>query len=212
MKMKNAIAIKVDRITKHFQWRVVLDDVSFSLQAPGSLVITGPNGSGKTTLVRILAGLLSPTSGEINYIVNQQQRSPEASRDFIGLVGPYLQFYRDLSAWENMYFIARAKSGKADEQRIKALLAMVGLKKREHDLLKTYSSGMLQRMKYAAALYHSPEILILDEPTANLDDAGKKIVHEIIDQQKQQGIVIIATNEPEELSLGEQHLDVAQTR
>jgi heme exporter protein A len=210
--MINAIELKAERISKHFQWRAVLEHISFSLQAPGSLVITGPNGSGKTTLIRILAGLLSPTSGEIAYIVNQQKFSPDASRDYIGLVGPYLQFYRDLTAWENLSFIARAKNCKPNDERLRELLARVGLKKREHDLLKTYSSGMLQRMKYAAALYHSPKVLILDEPTANLDDAGKKIVYEIIRQQKQKGIVIIATNESEELSLGEQHLDVAQTR
>jgi len=201
--------IRAENIEKKFNYREVLNEISFDLGEVDSLVITGPNGGGKTTLVRIICGLLSPSSGKITYFQKDQEISHEAVYNRIGLVGPYLQLYKDLTAWENLVFFAKARDGKIDTGRILELMKYVGLAGREHDELKTYSSGMLQRVKYVAALYHYPEVLILDEPTANLDKEGKNLVHEIIEDYKQQHTVIIATNEVEEIKFGAKRVDVA---
>lgn len=209
--------IIANNIEKRFNHRQVLRGISFELAEADSLVITGPNGSGKTTLVKMICGLLSPTRGSIEYYIDDHKTGAErvykagAEKVYerIGLVGPYLQLYKDLTAWENLAFFARVRHGKIDREKIGKLMARVGLAGREHDALKTYSSGMLQRIKYVAALYHDPRALILDEPTANLDEKGKKLVYEIIEEQKRKNIVIIATNEAEEISFAAKRVDVA---
>jgi heme exporter protein A len=174
--------IVAENIEKKFNHRQIFREINFELNNVDSLVITGANGTGKTTLVRIISGLLSPTSGKINYYQKDQKISHEAVYNRIGLVGPYLQLYKDLTAWENLSFFAKARDGKVNAARILELMEYVGLAGREHDALKTYSSGMLQRVKYVAALYHHPEVLILDEPTANLDEKGKHLVYDIIEE------------------------------
>lgn len=201
--------IVVENIEKKFRYHSVLKDVSFELQSPGSLVITGSNGSGKTTLVKILCGLLSPTNGKVLLIKNGNE-IPAAEQQFhFGLVGPYLQLYKDLTAWENLLFFAKVRGTQPDKDRLKNLIESVGLKGREHEELKNYSSGMLQRVKYLTAIYHEPEILVLDEPTSNLDEAGKNFVRQTIAAQSEKGMVIIATNEPEEVALGNQRVEIA---
>ncbi len=201
--------IVVENIEKKFRYHSVLKDVNFELQSPGSLVITGSNGSGKTTLVKILCGLLSPTKGKVRLIKNGNEIPAAEQRFHFGLVGPYLQLYKDLTAWENLLFFAKVRGTQPDIDRLKNLIESVGLKGREHEELKNYSSGMLQRVKYLTAIYHEPEILVLDEPTSNLDEAGKNFVRQTIAAQSEKGMVIIATNEPEEVALGKQRVEIA---
>jgi len=201
--------IIADQIVKTFQRRKVIRGVKFALESPGSLVVTGPNGSGKTTLVRIICGLLSPSSGGVHFYKKNRRLSRDEISQHLALVGPYLHFYRDLTAWENLQFFAKARFGTVDKKRVFALLDQLGLKNRHNDELKAYSSGMLQRIKYVAALYHQPELLILDEPTANLDNEGKQRVYEIIETQKKERMLIIATNEPEEIAFAAQRVDIA---
>lgn len=201
--------IVVENIEKKFRYHSVLKDVSFELQSPDSLVITGSNGSGKTTLVKILCGLLSPTNGKVRLIKNGKEIPTAEQKFHFGLVGPYLQLYKDLTAWENLLFFAKVRGTQPDINRLKNLIESVGLKGREHEELKNYSSGMLQRVKYLTAIYHNPEILVLDEPTSNLDEAGKNFVRQTIAAQSEKGMVIIATNEPEEVALGNQRVEIA---
>ncbi len=199
----------VEHLTKSFGNRQVIRDINFTIESPDSLVISGPNGSGKTTLIRMICGLLSPTSGGIHFYHGSRELTRDQANQQIGLVGPYLQFYKDLTGWENLDFFARARCGSVNKKRIFDLLEQLGLKGRHNDELKAYSSGMLQRIKYVAALYHRPGLLILDEPTANLDETGKQQVYEIIAAHKKENIVIIATNEKEELQLGRQRVVIA---
>lgn len=203
------VRLSANGLQKHFNLRKIFSGISFDVSAGQCLAISGANGAGKSTLVKIICGLLQPNSGTValyKAAVTDQplnQNSPEF-QNAIGFVAPYLQLYRDLSARENVELLARARHGKPDGQRLAALFQQMGLQKRENDLLKTYSSGMLQRAKYVAALYHQPDLLILDEPGANLDDSGKEIVHRIIADQKQRGLVVVATNEADEVALGDQ--------
>ncbi len=201
--------IQAKDISKQFNRRRIFSEISFRVKSGESLVITGPNGSGKSTLVKIIAGLLAPTSGRVEFHDGVENVERDFTYQHIGLVSPYLQMYKDLTAWENLSFFARARNRTVDEARLKKLLRQVGLLGREHDELKTYSSGMLQRIKYVAALYHQPEILILDEPTANLDEQGCRMVYEIVEQQKQNKILILATNEPDEVRFGMKHVALA---
>lgn len=200
--------IDVENLEKHFNHRVVIRTVSFSLTDCDSLVITGANGSGKSTLIKMLCGLLSPSNGSIKFFDGNRTLTTQHACWQMGLVSPYLQLYKDLTAWENLAFLARARESRVDRHRVLSLLERVGLQGRQHDTLKTYSSGMLQRIKYVAALYHQPAVLLLDEPTANLDEAGRQLVYRIIEEQKQERAVIIATNEVNETDLGAKRVEL----
>lgn len=193
-------------IGKRFRYREILKNISFEVNPGESIVVTGRNGSGKTTLMKILCGLMPPTEGAVEYYEGETRLSRDAIYGRVSLVGPYVQFYRDLSAWENLVFVAQSRQEAVDENRMKGLFARLGLAGREHDLLRTYSSGMAQRLKYAAALYHVPDVLMVDEPTSNLDEEGKTVVREVVELHSRDHAVVVATNEREELNWGQRRV------
>lgn len=200
--------IKATNLSKKFNERLIFKDIQFDLQSGQSLAITGHNGSGKTTLVRIISGLLSPSDGKIDFFSDTNKVEIEEIYSFIGLVGPYLQLYHNLTAMENLVFFSKIRGVGINKSRILELTKLLGLKGRELDYVKNYSSGMQQRLKYVFALLHSPEILIVDEPTSNLDEKGMEIVYNILKNQMKDRILIIATNNPEESRFGQKQVHV----
>ena len=200
--------ITADGIYKQFHVRRVLKGISFTVEKGQSVVITGPNGSGKSTLIKILSGLLRPSKGKVQYFNGNTSRQPTELLPAIGLVSPYLQLYPDLTAKEHLEFFGKMRGISGPFQKGLKLMAQFGLKGREADLIKTYSSGMLQRMKYVLALLHQPAVLFVDEPSANLDEEGKETVYALIREYKHDHIVILATNEPQEIHLGDIRVDV----
>ena len=193
------ISIIVNGLSKDFNRSAVFKDISFSLSSPASLSITGRNGAGKSTLSKILAGLLSSTHGTIAYSVHGRQIGIEDFKHHIGFVSPYLNLYDEFTALENLQILSSIRTtARRNDERIKELLMLVGLWNRRDDVVGTYSSGMKQRLKYAFALLHNPAILILDEPTSNLDAEGIDVIKQIIVEQKKENILIIATNDKEE--------------
>ena len=205
----NSISITVNGLSKDFNRSVIFQDISFSLSSPASLSITGKNGAGKSTLSKIIAGLLSITHGSITYSVNEKQIGIEEFKHHIGFVSPYLNLYDEFTAIENLQFLSSIRTAAhQNDERIKELLALVGLWNRRDDKVSTYSSGMKQRLKYAFALLHNPAVLILDEPTSNLDAEGIEVIRQIILEQKKTNILIIATNNKEEAHWCEQQIQV----
>lgn len=194
-------AIEVRELTKNFGRRRVFAGVSFSLVIGDSMAILGRNGSGKTTLLRILAGLTASTRGDVVFRRNGQVIDPREAKRRLSYVGPELTLYDSLTAGENLSFFATMRGLKLDDDLVNKILGMVGLDGRGDDFYGAYSSGMKQRLKYAAALLNDPVFLLLDEPTSNLDPEGKQIVSGIIARQKENGILIIATNEKGEYGL-----------
>lgn len=197
-------AIEAKQVKKNFAHRRVLTDVSFSLREGDSLAIVGRNGSGKTTLLKILAGLIRPSRGQVIYSSGDGKLDKKALRDVLAYVGPEMTLYDPLTAAENLRFFAAMRDRKLSGNEIEILLTDVGLSGRGNDAYGTYSSGMKQRLKYAVALLNDPKFLLLDEPSANLDDAGKKVVADIIDRRKENGILLIATNEQGEYGFADQ--------
>lgn len=204
------IQLKVNNIAKSFNRRNIFSGIDFTLGDGASLTITGKNGSGKSTLMKIIAGVLAPTKGTVDIIDNIRTVSSSVHYQYFGFVSPYLQLYDEFTGFENIQLVQEIRAAATDRRTIESILSEVGLGGRGKDLLRTYSSGMKQRLKYAAALIHAPHILLLDEPTSNLDEEGKALVHSAIAAQKKRGIVIIATNEREELSLCESVLTLGQ--
>jgi len=192
--------------------------LSFTLNGGETLAITGANGAGKSTLLRILAGVLSPKAGDVTLSVDGREVPREEHPLHVGLVAPYLNVYDDLSAQENLAFLARARGRDAAgihiaDIRIADVLDRVGLSGRETDLVRTYSSGMKQRVKYAAALLAEPPLLLLDEPSANLDAAGTDMVEAVMDHQQSEGrLLVVATNLPDEAARCDREIQIEDNR
>jgi heme exporter protein A len=183
--------------------RRVFAGVSLELRRGDTLVVAGHNGSGKSTLLRLLCGLQRPTAGQVVYHAGGAHYAPDAARPLVGWVAPDLQLYRELTALENLRFFARVRGLRRSDAELEALLDAVELGGRGHDLLAAYSSGMAQRLRYAYALLHAPPVLLLDEPTATLDERGAALVERIVARQRERGITVVATNDPRELRWGD---------
>ncbi len=191
--------VEVSGIQKSFGNRKVLKDINFTIETPNSIGITGHNGSGKSTLMKILAQIISPTKGKVTVKCDGNELPAERHLEVIKMVAPEMALYEMLTAYENLRFFATLASVPMPKTEQDRLLEVVGLADRGDDLVGAYSSGMKQRLKYAVALLAQPEVLLLDEPTSNLDDEGKQIVINIMKQQQSERILIIATNEQEDL-------------
>jgi ABC-type multidrug transport system ATPase subunit len=173
-----APAIELEGLTRRYGERVALRDVTLSLPAGATLVVFGPNGAGKSTLLRVLSTLLRPHSGTARVLGRPLPEEGWAIRGRVGLLGHAPLLYRDLTGRENLAFHARLHD--VALARVDALLDQVGLAARAQDKVHTYSRGMVQRLAVCRAVLHDPELLLLDEPRANLDPAAREIVEPLI--------------------------------
>jgi heme ABC exporter ATP-binding subunit CcmA len=171
-------ALRLEGLARHYGEREALSDVSLSLAAGQTLVVFGPNGAGKTTLLRVLATLLRPHAGEVRVLGSRLPDEAWAVRGRVGLLGHEPLLYRELTARENLRFHARLHG--FGEGRVEQQLAAVALSERGNEPLKTLSRGMVQRVAVARATLHDPELLLLDEPRANLDPAASELVEPLI--------------------------------
>lgn len=194
-------SLEVTQLTKFFGRRLIFSNLNFKFVDNGIYGISGPNGSGKSTLVKILAGIIGANKGKVTHSINGNEIIEEKIHDHIGFVSPYLILYEEFSAEENLMMFAKIRGVEYNKQRVDYLFEKFLLLKRKDDFVKTYSSGMKQRLKFIFALMHSPQLIILDEPTSNLDDEGKNSVYEIIREEGQNNIVLIASNERNDLEL-----------
>jgi heme exporter protein A len=171
-------ALRLEGLVRRYGEREALSDVSLSLPAGQTLVVFGPNGAGKTTLLRVLATLLRPHDGEVEVLDRCLPDEAWAVRGRVGLLGHEPLLYRELTARENLVFHARLHGvgvARVDEQ-----LVAVRLEERADEPLKNLSRGMVQRAAVARATLHDPELLLLDEPWANLDPAARELVEPLI--------------------------------
>lgn len=194
-------SLQSNSLSKSFGRRLIFSDINFTWHDKGIFGISGPNGSGKSTLVKIIAGLISPSKGKLIHKNSTGEISSEKLHNHLGFVSPYLVLYEEFSAWENLKIFAEIRGVTFDEARVLFYLREFLLENRKDDLVKTYSSGMKQRLKFIFALMHSPEVLIFDEPTSNLDEEGKKVVYNIINDEGKERIVVVASNETKDLEL-----------
>jgi ABC-type multidrug transport system ATPase subunit len=171
-------AIELEGLTRRYGERVALQDVSLTVPTGATLVVFGPNGAGKSTLLRVLATLLRPHAGTARVLGRTLPGEGWAVRGRVGLLGHAPLLYRDLSGRENLAFHARLHG--VALQRAAALIDEVGLTARADDKVHTYSRGMVQRLAVCRAVLHEPEVLLLDEPRANLDPAAAELVEPLI--------------------------------
>lgn len=205
-KPSRRFTLQLTALNKSFGRRVICRAANLTLETGQSLAIVGPNGSGKSTMVRMIAGLTRADSGTITHLFDGQDVAAGDWHRHIGLVSPELALYEELSGLENLDFGNRVGGWGKSPADYEALLDEVGLGGRGRDIVGTYSSGMKQRLKYAAAFLKDPALLLLDEPTANLDEDGAARVWTSLERRNV--ALVIATNEPEEAERGERRFTV----
>ncbi len=173
-------AVELDGLVRRYGERAALDDVSLALPAGTTLVVFGPNGAGKSTLLRILATLLRPSAGAARVLGHDVRSEGWRVRGRIGFLGHDPLLYGDLSARENLAYHARLHGLRRPAERIEEVLGAVALGGRGDDRVHTFSRGMVQRLAVCRAVLHDPDVLLLDEPRANLDPAASDLVEPLI--------------------------------
>jgi ABC-2 type transport system ATP-binding protein len=161
--------VQTEGLHKHFGPLRAVDGLDLCVQAGEIYGLLGPNGSGKTTLIRLIIGLLRPTSGRVLVLGRQMPNKPVLSQ--VGYMTQATALYDDLSAEDNVAFFAAmcSPARHTDRARIAEVLALVDLGERSRSLVRTLSGGMKQRLSLACALVHRPRLLLLDEPTVGVD-------------------------------------------
>ncbi len=185
--------VETHALTKAYGLQPVLRKLDVSIERGQFVALLGPNGSGKSTLLRLLAGLSKPTSGTIRVGGWELPREAAAVRAQIGLVSHKALLYENLTARENLLFFCRLYNVSDPEDHIKRGLERVGLTRRAHDLVRTYSRGMLQRLSIARALIHDPHVLLMDEPYTGLDVDAAATLDALMHDAHAEGHTIIMT-------------------
>ena len=185
-------AIQVENLTRRFGEFVAVDSVSFDVPAGEIFGYVGPNGSGKTTTIRMLLGLLRPTSGRASVLGFDSARQFEKVRARSGYMSQKFAIYDDLTVWENLSFYAGVY-GINDKGRILETLAHVGLTDHIHELTSGLSTGWRQRLALGIAIVHSPRLLFLDEPTSGVDPNARRIFWDLLYGLAAEGVTILVT-------------------
>ena len=188
-------AIVVENLTKMFGDFTAVDSVSFNIKKGQIFGFLGPNGSGKSTTIRMICGVLKPTSGRGQVMGFDIVAQTEKVRQNIGYMSQRFSLYEDLTVEENLDFYAGiyTLTKETMNERKKELIAMAGLEGKEKKLAATLSGGWKQRLALGCALIHKPQLLILDEPTAGVDPVSRRVFWQIIHELSHQGITILVT-------------------
>jgi ABC-2 type transport system ATP-binding protein len=188
-------SVVVEDLTKRFGTFVAVDRISFQAQRGQIFGFLGPNGAGKSTTIRILCGLLLPTSGRAWVAGVDVTREPEAVRQQIGYMSQKFSLYNDLKVIENLRLFAGLYSvpGKVLSARLAWALRMAGLEGREQTLTRALATGWKQRLALGCAVLHRPPIVFLDEPTSGVDPVSRRKFWELIQQMVGEGITVFVT-------------------
>jgi ABC-2 type transport system ATP-binding protein len=199
-------AIEVRDLTKAFRDVVAVGGISFEVRRGEVFSLLGPNGAGKSTVISIISGLLRPDSGDASVMGHSILGDSMAARRSLGVVPQDIALYNDMSARENLVFWGRmyGLSGSDLGRRVDEILSAVGLVDRQKGRVGAFSGGMKRRVNIAAALLHTPQVVIMDEPTVGIDPQSRRHILDYVKELNRQGMSVLYTThymeEAEELS------------
>jgi ABC-2 type transport system ATP-binding protein len=184
--------IESQHLSKHYGDKVAVNDVSFEVYAGEVFGFLGPNGAGKTTTIKMIVGLLQPTSGTIKVAGYDVTRHPLQAKAASGFVPDTPNLYPKLSGRELLRFVGDLyeMDRQQVERRIEELLKIFRLEEARDDTIDSYSHGMQQKTALAAALMHDPKVLVLDEPTAGLDPRSARLIKDMLRQMAERGSAV----------------------
>jgi ABC-2 type transport system ATP-binding protein len=187
--------IIVHDLLKRFGTFTAVNGISFKVRRGEIFGFLGPNGSGKTTTIRMMLGLMRPTSGTVEVLGIKVYRDTEKIRPRVGYMSQRFSLYNDLTVLQNLKFygVAYGLSNSKLQTRIKEALSMAGLKGRENAKAKDLSGGWRQRLALSAAILHRPEVLFLDEPTAGVDPLSRQAFWDLLYHLITEGITVFVT-------------------
>ena len=178
--------VKLENITKQSGTTTILENICLTVKCGQIYGITGENGSGKTMLMRVIAGLVNPSSGQLMFDgKNRVDADPN-----IGIMIENASLYLELSGRENLRLLASIRK-RATNEEIDQAIRRVGLEPEDKRTFRKYSLGMKQRLMLAQAIMEQPEVLLLDEPTNAIDRKGVELVHQIMNEEAQRGAVVL---------------------
>ena len=187
--------VETFNLSKRFGDIVAVDNLNLKIRNGEIFGFLGPNGAGKTTTIRMLCGILEPTSGTARVCGFDILKKPEAIKSHIGYVSQKFSLYEDLTVYENLYFYCHLYDigGKEAKERIRQMVKLAGLEGRENSLTVHLSGGLKQRLALVSALVHNPQLLILDEPTVGVDPITRKEFWDTLRELANKGISLIVT-------------------
>lgn len=200
-----------ENVSRSFGTRRIVKPLSFAVEPGRVLGIAGENGSGKTTLLRMLAGLLRPSGGRVIYEDGASRLDPRDASHVLGWFAPDLALDGALTATENLRFFAAVRGVRTPDGWAERQLSGVGLdpERVAEAPLRALSTGQRQRVKLAYATLHDPDVLLLDEPSANLDEAGRAVVQQVVAAQRLRGLAVIASNDVRDLALADETVSLS---
>ncbi|MFD2670845.1 ABC transporter ATP-binding protein [Marinicrinis sediminis] len=188
------VIVQLKQVSKRIGKKKIIDQLSFDIPKGEVFGFLGPNGAGKTTTIRMMVGLMSISEGEILINGHSVRNQFEQAIREVGAIVENPEMYKFLTGYQNLVHYARMNDG-ITKERIDEVIELVGLTKRIHEKVKTYSLGMRQRLGVAQALLHRPSLLILDEPTNGLDPAGIRELREYLRRlAREEGISILVSS------------------
>jgi len=182
--------IKLSNLTKIYGTLIAVKGISLEVSAGEVFGFLGPNGAGKTTTIKMMAGLLQPTSGEVRIGGFDVQKEPLKAKAITGFIPDRPYLYEKLTAGEFMLFVSKLYDMTGMEKRIGELLGLFGLTEWSGELIENFSHGMKQRLVMASALLHDPKVLVVDEPMVGLDPRGARLVKDLFKDLAAKGVTI----------------------
>lgn len=201
------MTISLENVGRRFNQEWIFRNINYQFNIAEKYAILGPNGSGKSTLLSVLLGNLSPSEGRISY-AKERSLPVEHIYQYISFAAPYLDLIEEFTLQETIDFHFKFKAF-CEGMSAEALLDLLGLAKSQDKALKYFSSGMKQRTRLALACCADTPILLLDEPTSNLDKQGIRWYHQLIDQFAKDRMLIVGSNQETEYSFCNHFVQVA---
>ena len=192
--------IRLAGISKRFTGRWLFKDIQLVFASGNQYVITGDNGTGKTTLLLVVAGWISPTAGRIEYLEDGIKVPPDKYYRTLDFVAPQVELIEDLTLHEFLHFHFHLNPFPSHFS-IQSFLEWVYLERESGKYIKNFSTGMKQRLKLGLGMFSANPVLLMDEPTSNLDPMGKVWFREHFERIKRNKLILMASNQPEEIEL-----------
>ncbi len=197
--------IKLTNTGKRFNREWIFRHFDHEFLSGKRYAITGSNGSGKSTLLQVISGSISHNEGKIEMILNGSPLLEENCFQYLSIAAPYLELIEEMTATEFLHFHS---SFKPLTHSLESILALINLENAAQKQIRYFSSGMKQRLKLAQAFFCSAPVLLLDEPTTNLDAEGIALYQQLITEHTDQKLVIISSNDPQEYSFCDEVISI----
>ena len=201
--------IRLENIAKRYQRKWIFKGLNYHFEKNGKYAILGHNGAGKSTLMRILSGHLSPSKGKINFTLDGEKIAATECYKKVSYAAPYIDLIEEFTLKESIEFHQHFKPFLKNHD-VESLVKLLNFDKDKHKEVRFFSSGMKQRLKLILALCTDTPVVLLDEPTSNLDEQGMRWYHQLIEEYGAKRLCIIASNVTQDITFCDYTIDITK--